>query len=73
MTRVGTKDAAPRDRRRDGLAPLSAKGGGTLTSGAAGCIVGLVEDKGQVDHNATPQLAYHPPSIVVTRQYFAEK
>ena len=52
---------------RDGLAPLSAKGGGTSTLGAAACIVGLVND------NATPQLVYPPPSVVVMRQYFAKK
>jgi hypothetical protein len=40
---------------RDGLAPLSAKGGGTLTSGAAASDVGLVDDDATChDENGPP-------------------
>jgi hypothetical protein len=40
---------------RDGLAPLSAKGGGTLTLGAAASDVGLVDDDATChDENGTP-------------------
>ena len=47
---------------RDGLAPLSAKGGGTLTLGAAASEVGLVgddnatcRDENDLPNNASPR------------------
>ena len=53
MTRVGTKNAY--QAWRAGLAPLSAKGGGTSTSGAAASDVGLADDDATYcDKNGPP-------------------
>jgi hypothetical protein len=58
MTRVGTKSAAPRVGHGGmglHLAPLSAKGGGTSTSGAAAFGDGLVDNDASCrDENGPP-------------------